>query len=449
VSRETLILFTRFPLAGRAKTRLIPRLGPEGAAQVQREMTEHMLARAWPLLSQRGVKLEVRFEDGSAADMRRWLGNGFSLTPQGSGDLGARLLRATTDAFNAGMQRVVVIGADCPDLDSTSLERAFSLLTDHPLVFGPAKDGGYYLVGLSEPRPELFRDIPWSTSQVLATSVARAQEAGAQPVLLPELSDVDQPADLETWDRARRASRTLSIIIPTLNEAAQLPETLQHARTIQPVEIIVADGGSRDDTLRIAESHGAIVVTGASTRGQQMNAGAAQARGETLLFLHADTLLPANYHEIVTAALRPRNTLGGAFAFKIRDPFPPASARWLVELTTNCRSRVWRMPYGDQALFVRRWAFEQLGGFPNLPIMEDYAFVRRLRRLGKLAILDAPALASGRRWKRLGFFRTTVTNQLMILGYHCGISPAKLAGFYRGQIPRPPSALPASHPETV
>ena len=169
MSRETLIVFTRFPVAGRAKTRLIPLLGDAGAAQLQREMTEHVLARVWPLVIRRGVKLEVRFDDGSERDMRRWLGRGLKFRPQGGGDLGARMGRATKDAFEAGAQAVVVIGADCPDLNAAVVGRAFDSLRAHPLVFGPAKDGGYYLIGLHAAQPQLFEGIAWGTGAVLPT----------------------------------------------------------------------------------------------------------------------------------------------------------------------------------------------------------------------------------------------------------------------------------------
>ena len=269
-----------------------------------------------------------------------------------------------------------------------------------------------------------------------------------EPVFLDELSDVDEPADLAVWNAARQASRTLTVIVPALNEGEQLSLTLKHATSSQPVEIILADGGSGDDTLRIARSHGANVVNGAMGRARQMNAGAAVAGGETLLFLHADTLLPTDYRDQVLAALRQPEVVGGAFRFKVRDRFP---GRWFVESTTDLRTRFWQMPYGDQALFVRRWVFDAVGGFPDLPIMEDYEFVRRLRRLGKLALLDAPALTSGRRWQRLGFLRATLINRAIIIGYRCGVSPARLASLYRGQPGRSQrgSAVGEPNPQTI
>jgi rSAM/selenodomain-associated transferase 2/rSAM/selenodomain-associated transferase 1 len=428
-SRETLIVFTRFPQSGRAKTRLIPLLGAAGAANLHREMTEHVLRSVWPLTHERGAALEIHFDGGSKRDMRRWLGRAARFSLQSGGDLGARIYRAATHAFTSGAKAVVIIGTDCPELDSSTVARAFDLLKSHRLVFGPARDGGYYLVGLRGPLPSLFEGIAWGTSSVLADSLAKARNAGIEPRLLVELSDIDEPADLPVWQSIRDLSRRISVVIPTLNEAQQLPRTIESASAGKPFEIIVADGGSRDETIAMAKSRCANVVRVDAGRARQMNAGAAIARGDVLLFLHADTWLPDSYCEAVLAGLRQPDVVGGAFRFAIRDKFPN---RWLIQGTTNARSRFLRFPYGDQGLFVRRQVFERLGGFPDLQIMEDYEFVRRLRRLGRLSILDMPALTSGRRWQRLGFLRTTSLNSLIILSYRLGVPPAKLAALYHG-----------------
>lgn len=430
MDHETLILFTRFPVAGRTKTRLIGRLGAEGAARLQREMTEHVLARVWPLTRRRGVQLEIRFDGGSRAEMRRWLGNGFNFVPQGGGDLGERMARASRDALGGNARAVIIIGTDCPEMSAPIVESAFEALRGHRLVLGPAKDGGYYLVGQTIEMPELYDGIPWGAGDVLERSVTAARRIGVEAWLLAELSDVDEPTDLAVWEKARDASRALSVIIPTLDDAAQLSVSYGHAAAVPTAEIIVADGGSRDGTPGIARSLGAKVVISAGTRARQMNAGAAMARGDILLFLHADTWLPEGWDEAVLAALRRPNVVGGAFRLGIRDPF---RGRWLIERAVNLRSRLWRMPYGDQAVFVRRWAFDELGGFPELPIMEDYEFVRRLRHLGELALTEAAVLTSGRRWQRLGALRTTLVNQLVVLGYHAGLPPEKLGAFYRGR----------------
>ncbi|MBI4662922.1 MAG: TIGR04283 family arsenosugar biosynthesis glycosyltransferase [Verrucomicrobia bacterium] len=222
----------------------------------------------------------------------------------------------------------------------------------------------------------------------------------------------------------------ISIIIPALNEAKNLPQTLHAAQRGQPCEIIVVDGGSTDQSLEVARSMDAIVLNGPRSRALQMNQGAAIATGEYLLFLHADTWLPSDYSVHVPALLRQPGVSGGAFTFGIASDFV---GRRLVESTTNWRARRWQLPYGDQALFLRRESFTQLGGFRQVPIMEDYEFVRRLRRLGRIVIAPSTAMTSGRRWQRLGCVPTTLVNKAMILGYHLGVPLSCLAAWYRGE----------------
>jgi GT2 family glycosyltransferase len=159
-----------------------------------------------------------------------------------------------------------------------------------------------------------------------------------------------------------------------------------------------------------------------------MNAGVLHATGAILLFLHADTLLPEGYVTAVTEALNSPGVCAGAFGFHVEETFGGKS---LLEWSTNFRSRRLQLPYGDQGLFIRRSLFEYLGGFADLPVMEDYEFIRRLRRIGRIVTLPISATTSGRRWRRLGVFRTTLVNTLMIAGYHAGVSPKRLARFYR------------------
>lgn len=193
---ERLIVFTRYPEAGRAKTRLIPALGAAGAAMLHRRLTEGMLTRARQCAVDRALQLEVRYEGGTETLLRNWLGAGLRYCSQGTGDLGARLARAVRDAFAAGAQRVIVIGADCPGLSAELLATAFDDLRQHELVLGPAHDGGYYLLGLRRACPSLFTDITWGTAAVLEQTLQRAQEAGLEATLLPPLGDVDRPEDL-------------------------------------------------------------------------------------------------------------------------------------------------------------------------------------------------------------------------------------------------------------
>ncbi|HEY8462161.1 MAG TPA: TIGR04282 family arsenosugar biosynthesis glycosyltransferase [Blastocatellia bacterium] len=201
MNNERLIIFTRYPEPGKTKTRLISRLGAEGAAELQRDMTERTLRDARLLNSRRQVSLEARYEGGSKALMQEWLGDQLTFRSQGAGDLGAKMKRAFRNAFQAGAQRVVIIGADCPDLDSELMEAAFDALQHNDIVIGPANDGGYYLIGSRRYFPQLFDRIHWGSEKVLDQTLRRARETGIQTELLIPLSDIDRPEDLAIYER--------------------------------------------------------------------------------------------------------------------------------------------------------------------------------------------------------------------------------------------------------
>ncbi|MBE9128566.1 MULTISPECIES: TIGR04283 family arsenosugar biosynthesis glycosyltransferase [unclassified Coleofasciculus] len=222
----------------------------------------------------------------------------------------------------------------------------------------------------------------------------------------------------------------ISIIIPTLNEAITLQETLIHLKDIAGVEIIVADGGSQDETVEIARSLGGRVIVAPAGRASQMNAGAGVATGDIFLFLHADTRLPSNFDILVRQALQYPTTIVGAFELRIDAQIQGLR---LVEKMVNMRSHFLGMPYGDQAIFLKATVFHDISGFPDLPIMEDFELIRRLRRLGKIAIIPAPVLTSGRRWEKLGVVKTTLINQVIIAGYFLGVPPTRLVQWYRGR----------------
>lgn len=217
---------TRFPEPGKTKTRLIPALGPDRAANLHRCLIGHTLDVVSHWTRDHDCHVEVRYFGGDKELFRNQFGTQFVYRPPSEGPLGDRMNAAVAEAFADGTKRVVVIGTDCPMLDETHLTNAFQQLKDRDVVIGPATDGGYYL------------------------------------------------------------------IIPAMNEAAQITDTLQRLINIPDVEIIVADGGSADRTVKLAQAAGASVVQCHPGRGKQMNAGATLAGGEVLLFLHADTQLP-------------------------------------------------------------------------------------------------------------------------------------------------------------
>ena len=220
----------------------------------------------------------------------------------------------------------------------------------------------------------------------------------------------------------------ISVIIPVLNDAEALDLALGSTQDCIGVECIVVDGGSSDESAEVAQSRGVKVLHSPPGRARQMNAGAEVAEGRFLLFLHADTRLPEGFDGHVRQILTGSGVAAGAFQLQIDAP----SARLrLIEKAATWRSRYLQMPYGDQAIFLRKELFREMGGFPDLPIMEDFQLIRRLQGEGRIVIASAAVVTSARRWKKLGALRTTLLNQLMILGFYLGFEPARLARWYR------------------
>jgi rSAM/selenodomain-associated transferase 2 len=223
----------------------------------------------------------------------------------------------------------------------------------------------------------------------------------------------------------------VSVIIPALDEEAQVAAAVRSVR--DHAEVIVVDGGSADRTCEVAAAAGARVLRSPRGRGSQMDAGAREARGEWIVLLHADTWLDAGWADALRAL--PADVVGGAFRFAVDSPRP---AYRVLERGVATRCRLFHLPYGDQGIFARRRTYEEVGGIPHLPLMEDVAFVRRLRRAGRLAFPAVRALTSPRRWERQGVAVTTLKNLSLVAWYALGASPERLARVYEGR-PRPES----------
>ena len=225
------------------------------------------------------------------------------------------------------------------------------------------------------------------------------------------------------FDRGR-----ISVIIPTINEIDNIEKPLKSLRSGDAWEVIVADGGSNDGTVTLAKSLGAVVVKSSPPKSRQMNQGAARATGDVLLFLHADTRLPDKFDEHILGCLRRPGVAAGAFKLRIESHI---SALRIIEHLANWRSRRLKTPYGDQAIFISSRLFHQIGGFPCIPIMEDFELVRRLRKMGAIVTLPVSVSTSARRWKNFGILKTTLINQMIIAAHFIGIPSDLIAKWYR------------------
>ncbi|MGH7841450.1 MAG: TIGR04283 family arsenosugar biosynthesis glycosyltransferase [Candidatus Binataceae bacterium] len=221
----------------------------------------------------------------------------------------------------------------------------------------------------------------------------------------------------------------LAVVVPMLNEERAIASTLRAIRKGAPqAQIIAADGGSNDASVAIARTLADAVIVAACGRARQMNAGAVAAHGDALAFVHADTLVPADFADQIDAALCDPMIVGGRFDLRL-DVTSPAYR--LLGVLISWRSRIMRSATGDQAIFVRRELFEQLGGYRDIEICEDVDFVRRVRRVGRFACLHAEVIASARRWQTHGFLRTVLRMWIIKSLFLLGVSPVRLKRHYR------------------
>lgn len=225
--------------------------------------------------------------------------------------------------------------------------------------------------------------------------------------------------------------QSISVVIPTLNEAGELPETLRRLRLLREVkEVIIADGGSQDDTMCLAETAGCVVVNCAPGRGRQLRVGVERATGEVVLLLHADTWIPPNAGQALLNCLARPGVVAGGFYKVFRDP-----PSWLVRgsrLKCWWRLLVVRRVMADQGIFLRRETLARIGGVPDVPLMEEFELCKRLRLLGRIALADATVVTSARKFRKLGVLRTYALMWRVTVGYYRGVPLEELRQRYEG-----------------
>lgn len=220
---------------------------------------------------------------------------------------------------------------------------------------------------------------------------------------------------------------SISIIIPVRNEEVAIGPCLDSLADYSDLEILVVDGGSSDQTIQEIQRRGYKPVSSAPGRGKQQHTGAKAASGDFFLFLHCDTSLPRNFTTHVRKILEQEGVAAGAFQLAINAQ---GLGYRIIEYSANLRSRLLQLPYGDQALFIKKETYFAANGFPDQPILEELDFLSRLKNLGRIVIAPDYATTSARRWQQHGIMKTTIVNQLMLAGWVMGISPERLARWY-------------------
>ena len=448
--QPVVMLFAKAPRAGTVKTRLAADVGEERAVDLYRAMVERQL-REVPA----GWQVEIHFDPVDAEDdMRAWLGSAHHYRPQADGDLGRRLKKAFGAAFSRGATTVIAIGGDCPELDQETFHEAVTRLARAELVLGPATDGGYYLLALRRPAPELFDNIPWSSNQVASMTLARAKILGLSRELLTPKDDIDDIASyrgyLSRVAKKASPSDTLSVIVPTLNEATSLDATLTAAvQSLPGARLIVVDGQSSDRTRDVAARHGAKVIVTRRGRGHQCRTGAAAATSDWLLFLHADTVLPPQAGLVFGNFIQQMDAQVATFRLRFDRPhwFLRASG-WFTRIDSVFTR------FGDQGILIRREFYDALGGFPDWPLFEDVALLQRARAATRIHSLPATVTTSARRFNQRGPIVQQWLNARLLIRYLMGTPVAELAAQYRSPTPADskahrPAASVSRTPESV
>jgi len=223
----------------------------------------------------------------------------------------------------------------------------------------------------------------------------------------------------------------ISVIIITLNEEEFIERLLKTLQDKKNLEVIISDGGSIDRTARLARKYADKIIVGDKGRGLQLNAGAELATGNILWFLHADSIVPDNFQHHILEVMKNPEVAGGAFTLEIYSELPSLQ---FISKVVRLRSKISRVPYGDQGVFVRRDVFEKMNGFKNIPLMEDIEFGIRLKKLGSINLLSTRIKTCARAWERDGVLRTTLRNWVYVTLFFMGYSPQKLYNRYYSKL---------------
>lgn len=404
--KKAVIVFTRAPIPGQTKTRLIPYLGEKKSAALHLCFLCDIALQIKKADADIFVCYTPRTEKGK---LKKVFGEEAVYFPQAGAGLGEKMQNAIETVLQKGCEACVLFGTDIPELSVDDIRAAFAVLKKKDVVFGPSQDGGYYLVGMKKLCKEIFTGHSYGHGEVLEQAVESLEVSGFSVGRIRMLADMDEKEDLAGYrNRMRGCPRMrhtftgrylakisrISIIIPVYNEETTVVQMQKQLMKLKDkCEVLFVDGGSTDHTLELI-SPCFRVLHSQKGRAWQMNLGAKESTGDILFFLHCDSELPSNpLAEIraVTAKYR-----AGCFGIRFRSK---KFFLWTCCVMSNCRARDRKVMFGDQGIFLDRELFFEAGMFPELPIMEDYQFSLTLKKMGiKLGMTRHRLYTSDRRF---------------------------------------------------
>lgn len=440
---QAIIIFTRAPIPGRTKTRMMPLLSPQQCAKLHICFLKDIIKECEKCKANIFV-CYTPDEDKQKRYLKEVLGIQYGYLPQRGDHLGERMFRAFEEVFAMGYEECILIGTDVPELRSGDLMQAFEVLKTQEVVFGKTHDGGYYLVGMKKARREAFGLDRYGHGAVLEETIKALSQAGITVGYSKKLWDMDTPSDLKEYRKRMRVRKELkqtetgryaagiapiSIIIPIYNEEKRVVMFQEQLRELQGTcEILFVDGGSSDRTLELIDP-GYTVLHSEKGRGRQMNAGAKASCGDILFFLHCDSELPPKPLAEIRRVMRDHQAGCFGIAFHSHNFF-----MFTCRVISNHRVKDRKIMFGDQGIFVDRELFFEVGMFPQIPIMEDYQFSLTLKeKRVKLGMTGRRIYTSDRRFPKGTIPKLKLMwkmNRLRKM-YRAGVSIERISDMYR------------------
>lgn len=439
--RNAVIIFTRIPVPGKTKTRMMPYLTAKGCAALHTCFLKDIRIAC----EKTGYDIFVYYSpEGEMNELTAILGTDKQYREQRGTGLGARMSAAICEVLAEGYDTCLLTGTDVPELTGEILTDAAVKLRTKDIVFGPTRDGGYYLIGMKKPYPEAFDGQTYGHGSVLTNTTAYLKEKGISVGYVRALQDMDVPADLSAY-RARMKKQPelrvkftgkyllrnlkISIIIPVYNEEKTIENMVNQLRPLKSrCEIIFVDGQSTDRTRALIGSEFEVIEC-PKGRAAQMNAGARRSTGDVLFFLHCDSELPEKPLEEIRYVMRRYRAGCFGIGFHSKNFF-----MLTCRLISNVRAVAGKLMFGDQGIFIERELFFEMGGFPDIPLMEDYQFSMDLKAQEITPGMTFHRIyTSDRRFPKGTIAKLKVMwvmNRLRKM-YRQGTPAAKLANYYR------------------